>query len=210
MRQLQSLQYCVCPLDGTFGKVIVFNVFYYMSIVRKQTSCFVLMCIMIALQQCVSHLIIKWNVDVLPSVALCDCIIDIGTHNLGRKVPWIHSVNYVWFYLHVLCKELWNNPKENLVTCEAQSSPCFTFPLCLVPGVRGVMSSSVPGSGDSSGSESSPGVSGASAEPQPNGGGPCWLNESRRQTRWLLPAIWCGEWFKSLFKTNLFKHSINK
>lgn len=59
MRQLQSLQYCVCPLDGTFGKVIVFSVFYYMSIVRKQTSCFVLMCIMIALQQCVSHLIIK-------------------------------------------------------------------------------------------------------------------------------------------------------
>lgn len=97
-----------------------------------------------------------------------------------------------------------------------KEKPCYTwssiltFPLRPVPGVRGVMSSSVPGSGDSSGSESSPGLSGASAEPQPDGGGPRWLDQSRRQTRWLLSAIWCGEWYKSLFWTTLFKHTINK
>lgn len=55
MWKLQSLQYCVCPLDGACGKVIIFNVFNYIhTLVRKQTSCFALICIKIASQQRVS------------------------------------------------------------------------------------------------------------------------------------------------------------
>lgn len=68
------------------------------------------------------------------------------------------------------------------------------------PGVGGVVSSPVPGSSDGSGSESSPGLPGARAEPQPDGEGPRRPGPSRRQARWLLPAIRCGEWRQELTK----------
>lgn len=70
MWKLQSLQYIVCPLDGACGKVIIFNVFNYIhTLVRKQTSCFALICIMIALQQHVS-----WF-TAFPSEVLMYCLL---------------------------------------------------------------------------------------------------------------------------------------
>lgn len=54
-------------------------------------------------------------------MALCECIIDIETQNLGRKVHRVHSVNYVWSYLQ-------KHIKKNLVTREAQSLHSLSVP----------------------------------------------------------------------------------
>lgn len=55
------------------------------------------------------------------------------------------------------------------------------------------MPSSVLGSGHGSGSESGPRLSGASAEPQPDGGGARRPGQNRRQSRRLLSAVRRGE-----------------